>query len=536
MSFQNWINEILKGVVISLVVMGILWLPKLLKKKKREIKWISPRLIDIITKKWALIPILVCVLLFFAYIFWVHGVFFPSKNLIVALANFHLVSGLEEPDNKALISHLQDSLRVYKDDIELKDSVYPEVRDSVKARELGKKKGAHIVIWGSMEKTEIEAEIIPRITIVQSLGKVKLDIRQYELRKKISIAELQQIEFRKTIAREITDVILFILGLAKYKKAKIQESLEIFRKIQNKNAEILLYIGNAYVLLMPPDFKLAAESYELATKLDSSLTQAYLNWGVALSYTGDNEEAIEKFKKVVEVKPDYAPAYYNRGVALGNLGRYQEEIDMYDSAITLDPHDPLIYINWGVVLMGLGEKQKDVEWYYEQAIQKFELAVSIDQTSGTAHLNWGSALCRLGRYLQALDKFKRATEIDPRDAEAYSNWAGALNRLEKDKEAEAKAKKALNINPDLVNAYYELGVAQANLGKHKDAIEQFKEVITRNPEFARAHGDLGITFMKLGRLREAKKELLIARDLFKKRGEETNLEKVEELLKELEKK
>jgi tetratricopeptide (TPR) repeat protein len=240
-----------------------------------SIKWFCSKLIKFFKKKYTYIPIVFFLLLFLVYKLCLQSILFPPNKLVVAITNFHLVSGAETTDNNALISHLQDSLKVYKNDIELKDSVYHEVRDSTQARILGERIDAHIVIWGSIEKTSTEAEIIPHITIVQPLGKMKLEQKQPEPTTNISIAELEQIAFRKRKAREITDVVLSILGLAKYRIEKYEESIEIFEKIQYKNAEIFFSIGNSYMFLPKPGFLR----------------------GVALGDSVRYEKAIENYKK-----------------------------------------------------------------------------------------------------------------------------------------------------------------------------------------------------------------------------------------------
>ncbi|MCK4427413.1 MAG: tetratricopeptide repeat protein, partial [candidate division Zixibacteria bacterium] len=329
MNIWYWIITFMVGV-------AVIWFTGWIKPRVvfSSIKWFCSKLIKLFKKKYIYIPILFLLLLFAGYKLCLKDILFPPsplKKLIVALTNFHLVSGAETTDNNALISHLQDSLKVYKKDVELKDSVYPEVRDSTQARELGERINAHIVIWGSIEKTSIEAEIIPRITIVQPLGKMKLEQRQPEPAMNISIAELKQIAFRKRKAREITDVVLSILGLAKYRIEKYEESIEILEKIQYKNEEIFFSIGNSYMFLPKP----------------------CLFRGVALGDSVRYEKAMENYKKGLQLKPDYAEAHNNLGLSLKKLKRCVEAEKEYRGALRIDPDYAVAHYNLGVLLLEL---------------------------------------------------------------------------------------------------------------------------------------------------------------------------------------
>jgi tetratricopeptide (TPR) repeat protein len=351
-----------------------------------KINWFCSKLIKFFKKKYIYIPIVFFLLLFFVYKLCLQNILSPPNKLVVALTNFHLVSGAETTDNNALISHLQDSLKVYKNDIELIDSVYPEVRDSTQARELGERIDAHIVIWGSIEKTSIEAEIIPHITIVQPLGKMKLEPRQPEPTTNISIAELEQITFRKRKAREITDVVLSILGLAKYRIKKYEESIVILEKIQHKSAEIFFYIGNSYVFLPKLGFlrgaalgdsvryEKAIENYNEALRLNPDYAFAHNNLGGSLYELKRYPEAEKEYKEALRLNPDYAEAHNNLGGLLRELKRYEEAEKEWKEVLRIDPEDAEAHHSLGELFMALNRK--------DEAKKEFEIARDLFRKQG----------------------------------------------------------------------------------------------------------------------------------------------------------
>ena len=468
MSFRDCIIAI--GITLIFGVIAT-WVAERIKPGVllSPIKRFCSKLIKFLKKKYIYIPVVFFLLLIFVYKLCLKDILFPPNKLVVALTNFHLVSSAETTDNNALISHLQDSLKVYKNDIKLIDSVYPEVRDSTEARELGERVKAHLVIWGSMEKTSKEAEIIPHITIVQPLGKMKLEQRQPEPATNISIAELEQITFRKRKAREITDVVLSILGLAKYGMGKYEASIENLENIQHKSAEIFFYIANSYMFLPKPGFVRS----------------------VALSDSVRYEKAMENYKEVLWINPDLAEAHNNLGVLLEKLKRYSEEEKEYREALRVNPD------------------------------------------FARAHNNLGSLLSELERYPEAEKEYREALRINPDFAETHYNLGVLLKELKRYKDAEKEYKEALRINPDDAWAHNNLGVLLYELKRYPEAEKEYKEALRIKPDFAEAYFNLGILLKGLNRKDEAKREFEVARDLFRKQGKEEDAKIAEGFLKEL---
>ncbi len=566
MNIWSWIIPFTVGVAVILFT-G--WIKR--RAVLSSIKWFCSKLIKFFKKKYIYIPILFLLLLFFVYKLCLQNIFFPQNKLIVALTNFHLVSGAETTDNNALISHLQDSLKVYKDDIELIDSVYPEVRDSTQARELGEKVKAHIVIWGSIERTSKEAEIIPHITIIQPLGKVKLEQKQPDPITNISIAELEQIEFRKRKAKEITDVVLSILGLAKYRIEEFEESIEILDKIQNKNAEIFFSIGNSYMFLPKPCFlrgvalgdseryEMAIEIYKKGLQLKPDLAEAHNNLGGAFNELKRYPEAEQEFRETSRIDPDFATAHNNLGSLLFNLKRYEEAEKEFREQLRVNPDSAIGHYNLGVFLSqfkrddeaekeykealrispnfawahnNLGELFKTSKRYIE-AEKEYRKALNINPDFIEAHNNLGALLYILKRYKEAEIEYTKGIKIDPNFALVHNNLGKLFKEQERYPESEEEYREALRIDPEFALAHYNLGFLLLELKRYEESEKEYIESLRINPDFPDAHGCYGILLKLLNRKDEAKKEFEITRDLFRKQGKEEDAKVAEGFLKEL---
>jgi tetratricopeptide (TPR) repeat protein len=251
---------------------------------------------------------------------------------------------------------------------------------------------------------------------------MKLEQRQPEPAMNISIAELGQIAFRKRKAREITDVVLSILGLAKYKIKKYEESIEILENIQHKSAEIFLYIGNSYMLLPKPD----------------------LLRGVALGDSKQYEKAEKAYKEALRINPNDAFAHNNLGGLLKELKRYKEAEKEYKEVLRINSDDAWAHNNLGLLLYELKR--------YEEAEKEYKKALQTNPDYAKAHYNLGNLLYDLKRYPGAEKEYKEALQINPDYAEVHYSLGILLSDLENllmDLNRKDEAKKEFEIARDL---------------------------------------------------------------------------------------
>ena len=184
----------------------------------------------------------------------------------------------------------------------------------------------------------------------------------------------------------------------------------------------------------------ASEEYEVATILNPRNSEAFCNWGTALSSlaqrkSGDEAEklynaAIEKFQRAIECKSDYPEAHNNLGNALMGLARtksggeveelYRAAIVKYRKAIAYKPDFYETYNNWGNALRNLAQTKSGskAEFLYNKAIDKYQKATESTLDSHEVYNNWGVALMELakiksgseaeGLYDEAIEKYQQA--------------------------------------------------------------------------------------------------------------------------------
>ena len=263
----------------------------------------------------------------------------------------------------------------------------------------------------------------------------------------------------------------------------------------------------------------ASEEYEVATILNPRNSEAFCNWGTALSDLAETksgieaekvyDEAIEKYQKAVEYKPDFYAAYDNWGNALMKLAEtksgieaeklYNEAIEKYQEAIKYKPDKHDAYYNWGVALVNLAETKSgsETEELYKDAFDKYQKAIEYKPDFYEAYNNWGVALVNLAEtksgieaeklYDEAIEKYQKAIEYKPDFYAAYNNWGTALiylAQIKSDSEAE---------------------------GLYEEAIEKFQQAIQ--------YGGDSYNLACLYALRNRKEEALKYLDLALSRGE-----------------
>ncbi len=97
---------------------------------------------------------------------------------------------------------------------------------------------------------------------------------------------------------------------------------------------------------------------------DPDNPQAWINWGNALSDSGQDEEAIAAYTRALALDPKNHDVRTDLGVAYFNNDKPQEAIAEFDRVLSVDPKHPQARFNKGVVLFsGLNEQEAAMaEW------------------------------------------------------------------------------------------------------------------------------------------------------------------------------
>ena len=293
----------------------------------------------------------------------------------------------------------------------------------------------------------------------------------------------------------------------------------------------------------------ASEEYEVATVLNPRNSEAFCNWGTALSDLAKTKsgseaeklyhEAFEKYQWAIEYKLDFYDAYNNWGTALRGLAEiktrsdaerlYNKAFKKYQKAIDYKSDYYQAYNNWGTALSDLAKTKSgsEAEKLYNEAFEKYQKAVEYKPDYYGTYNNWGIALYALAKtksgskaekdYNKAFEKYQKAIDYKPDYYQAYNNWGVALVNLaetksgseteELYKDAFDKYREAVKYKPDYQEAYYNWGNALQELAQtksggeaedlYKKALDKYQEAIKNKPDYYQAYNNWGATLESL---------------------------------------
>ncbi len=146
------------------------------------------------------------------------------------------------------------------------------------------------------------------------------------------------------------------LGLALYRRGRVEESTEQFRESLRIRPGFEAAHSNLGVALGDLGrYDEAIAEHERARDIDPSDPDVYNNLGSVYYRLGRRDEAIEQFRRALRLDSEHANACYNLGTALAAGGDWNGAADALRNAIRLDPDNASAHANLAAVLLGLGD-------------------------------------------------------------------------------------------------------------------------------------------------------------------------------------
>jgi Flp pilus assembly protein TadD len=128
------------------------------------------------------------------------------------------------------------------------------------------------------------------------------------------------------------------------------------------------------------------------------------NLGMALSDTGQLEDAVRHLRRTISLAADFVNARIALGVALQRQGKNAEAISALTEAVARDPKNPLAHRNLAACLAKAGRT--------EEAETHFREAASGDANDQQAMFGLAECLSLLGRHTEAHEAYKKAIAIN----------------------------------------------------------------------------------------------------------------------------
>jgi tetratricopeptide (TPR) repeat protein len=240
------------------------------------------------------------------------------------------------------------------------------------------------------------------------------------------------------------------------------------------------------------------ELYELATQVDPTHYEAFINGAFVATRLNQFEKALSYYKKAYELKPDQPEVLNNYFAVLLNNKQYEEALKISKEILEKNPNDLSALFNQAVILENLGREQETMELYKKIIAQ--------DPNSKDVYFNRGLLyLNKINQIAKELVALRDSLQNNPKSQTLIDK---SQRLIEEQKgffsKAEADFKKVLELAPDDSEAMRFLGYCLLNQGKTDDAIVVLETLVQKEPDNKEAWGHLSILYTKKGLAEKAK--------------------------------
>jgi len=163
------------------------------------------------------------------------------------------------------------------------------------------------------------------------------------------------------------------------------------------------------------------------------------NLGMALSDTGELDEAEEHLRKAVEIDPGFTEARVALGVALSRKRQWEQAATVLEGAVAGEPDNPYALRTLAACLLKLGRDAA-------RATEYLRIATAILPEDQQSWMNLGQALESQDKAVEADAAYRKAVEINPGNPVAES----ARRALSRIAESSFKETGIGGVRPDAV--------------------------------------------------------------------------------------
>lgn len=272
----------------------------------------------------------------------------------------------------------------------------------------------------------------------------------------------------------------------------------------------------------------AEHSSRQALSQDSSLADARMILGNALSSQGKNLEAVEAYQEVTRLKPHHQASWSRLGIVQMQLNDIDAAEISLEKALKLDANDLPVQIYSALMTAARGDIERGIQQLHKIIRTNPEnelawtsmknLAVQFDQSDSwvkfaqdmtknhpdceQAWLGLGYACEHNNLLEQALDSYQKAADLAPVLHEALSRKGIVFARLEKFDEAQACFEEALAKGSEAAVSYFGYGSMLRRKGWFDQAEEKLRLAIEKQPDRVEAYIELSRLFLDMGRFEE----------------------------------
>ncbi len=282
-------------------------------------------------------------------------------------------------------------------------------------------------------------------------------------------------------------------------KVHFNKALELTK---NKNAQVLLFVGQALIYGDVKDLDMAEPLLKKASELDKKNPEIFLTLGDLYSEKNDAQLPIKNYEEALRINDKYAKAYMKKGLLFARARTqeaYQTAVETTQKGIEVDPNYAPLYAQMAEIY-SLSKR-------YEKAKENYVKYLSMVNNDLYARVRYASFLYLSKDFAKCIDEINAIQAVDNKRFFLYrllgcsyyeiADYPNALKNLDIFFEKQKDPKKIIADD----YRYYAMTLSKS--GKDSLAAETYKKLISMDPSKTEYLGEIANIYLKMRKYREA---------------------------------
>jgi tetratricopeptide (TPR) repeat protein len=270
-----------------------------------------------------------------------------------------------------------------------------------------------------------------------------------------------------------------------YDTAVVFSSLRTAEKLDNKNYDLYIVKGDAYIFMLNDGSK-AILNYNIAQSLNPKSPFAKLRVGQLWMRARNYKDALTFYQEVVKIDSTFAPAYRELGYLLSRANRNDEAEMNYKKFLRLSGGNTTARIQYVNTLIELKN--------YNEAINQLNEVLKSDTTNNDLNRALAYSYYETGQFDKGLvysKKFFSRAKPDKIRATDYAYLGRLYAKTKQDSLAHGNLLKAFELDTSRSELISEAAMSMIKLKKYDKAIEDFKMKIALKKAVPNDYYNLG---------------------------------------------
>jgi tetratricopeptide (TPR) repeat protein len=258
-----------------------------------------------------------------------------------------------------------------------------------------------------------------------------------------------------------------------------QKLLEDAKKIENKNTEIPLLMGD--VALENGDGSKAVEYYKVAQELDKKSSLATLRIGQLYGRARNYSLAFEYYQNAANIDSSFAPAYREQAELYYRAGQFERAKQKYRKFLELSSNNSEARRRYASFLF----LNKD----YDEAINQLQMVRKVDTSFNVVNRLLAFSYFETAKYPEALNFsnlffLRQTVEKNKLLADDFAYKGKILSKLGQDTLGVVSLERAVKMDTSKSELYGEIANIYLKMKKNPEAIKYFEQKIKSKRQLA----------------------------------------------------